>query len=320
MPLPIRGLQKFGEMETACILVQHEVKWLRGNQPFIPAFWHQDSHLAHVHLNKSVPHRQDLAGQRFRNSHSSASAIGLSPASLFLLCLTMILCHHLSLNLITSTFLAPLFATDGSTLLGEALNHTLSSQTITPWMERHFSVKESNPLPGASFKVSFPSPIKFLRTKHPSQGLEWGPWTPCSYAQLLTSESKSPVSTLISHQEPMILPQKANVGKGICYWVFWEDLREREAQVWKAEAKRVWKCVWADCWIRERLGTVSKDTAFRGQQLCKLTQLHQNDSWFQHQFFIRRRETHAVPFKAYRVDTVEQYYPHAEKKKTPKKQ
>lgn len=116
-----------------------------------------------------------------------------------------------------------------------------------------------------------------------------------------------------SQHEPMILPRKVKCRKRDLL-LFWEDLCEREAGVRKAETKRVWKRVWADCWIGERLGTMSKDTASRGQQLCKLTQLHQNDSWFQHQFFIWRREPHAIPFKACTVDTVEQYYSHAEKK------
>lgn len=93
-------------------------------------------------------------------------------------------------------------------------------------------------------------------------------------------------------------------------------VKERQKYGRDFKKEKVCKHVCADCWVGERLGTVSKDTLFRGQQLCKLTQLHQNDSWFQPQFFILKGAIHAVPFKAYKWgQRAEHYYPHTGKKK-----
>lgn len=82
--------------------------------------------------------------------------------------------------------------------------------------------------------------------------------------------------------------------------MLWEDLCEREAQGLKAETLK--ECA-NDSWRQERLGTLSKDTLFRRQQLCKLRQLHQNDIWFQATFFIPTGTIHKAPFMAVAGDT-----------------
>lgn len=92
MLLCIRGLWKFGEMETPYILVQHEAKCLQGNQPFIPAFWHQDSHQAHVHLNKKklfcAPQAR-LSWPEMQKATAVLVPLGFLHSALSLLCLTI---------------------------------------------------------------------------------------------------------------------------------------------------------------------------------------------------------------------------------------